>query len=311
MQEFLSKINLDFENLWRYASFYPDNFSKKEMLYLDNKFTVLEKNKNIKNVNLFLKREDRSITNSLKNRGVSYQLSCAKKEGFDKFVLSTSGNAGITACQFLEKHGGEIIVVTSKNIPKRKIIKLKELCKNLILSNNPPHTANYISKKYYYKNIRPSRDKNSIPGYYSLGFEIFEQLNSVPNNIFTYVTSGSSFIGIYKSFQILKDLKCITKIPALYAVRKIGIKTYRDKEVQEICDKTGGQIIGISTEEHDSEIFKTSFEGRSTLQAVRKTKPMGLTVAILTGSKYPRKEANLDKIHQVSTIEEIDNYFKN
>jgi len=308
MQSFEENIISCFTNLWRYAGFYPEGFALEKQLYIDKKFTKLEKSKHIKNIDLYLKREDQSLTGSLKSRGLAYQLSIAKKENYKKFVISTSGNAGITTNEFLKKYGGELIVITSDSIPDYKIQTLKENCKNLIIADNPPHIANYISKKYGYKNLRPSRDANSIPGYYSLGFEIYEQLKKAPDHIFTYSTSGSSFIGIFSAFKILKEMKCIKKIPALHAVHKKGIKTYRKDQIDKICKLSSGNIIEIQTKEHDSEIFNTSFEGRCTLQAIRKIKPKGLVVGIITGQKFPLSKHKQNNFYKVNNIKDVDKF---
>jgi len=309
MKDFFNKVNKNHKNLWRYENFYPQKFSPTEQLFIEDSFSPLIESNYLPNIELYLKREDNNITGSLKTRGMAYQLAVAKKEN-NKFVISTSGNAGLTASQYLKKYNGEIIVITSKDIPLRKINALKSHCNNLLISTNPPHTANYISKKYNYKNLRPSKDENSIYGYYSLGFEIFEQLHEAPDHLFTYATSGSSFLGIYDSFKTLEKLGEIDKIPAMYAVRKEGITTYRNKEILEICTKTGGKIINISRQGHDSETLNTSYEGRCTLNAIRQIKPDGTVIGILTGRKYNYDKSDINTITSVKNLQDIDNYMQ-
>lgn len=311
MQEFLKKIDQTTENIWRYEAFFQDSFSTTQKLFLQESFTPLRASNYIPEIDLLLKREDLSLTGSLKCRGIAYQLSMAKKDGSNNFVISTTGNAGITLQAFLNKYGGKAIVITSKNIPSKKINVLKKNCPHLLFAKNPPHIANFISNKYGFKNFRPSRDNTSIPGYLSLGFEIFEQLKGVlPENIFTYVTSGSSFIGLFESFLKLKKLGLINIIPKMYAVRADHVTTYRNQEVEKIVQETNGEMILISPDQYDSETFDTSYEGRSTLFALRKIKPKGLNLAILTGKKYIDEDLNTPVL-EIENLEDIINYMKN
>jgi threonine synthase len=310
MQDFLNNTTSNFKNIWRYQEFYPHTFSAEEKLYIDDSFTPIEKSEYIPNIDLYLKREDKSETGSLKSRGVGYQISIAKQSNVKNFVIPTSGNAGITASLYLKKYGGNVIVVTSDSIPEKKFFTLQEKCKYLLISKNPIHTAAYISKKYDFYNLRPSKDDNSIYGYYSIGFEIFEQLNKLPDNIFIYSTSGSSFIGIYESLLILRKYNLIKSIPKMFAVRKEGIRTFRLNEVSEICTKTNGEIIEVTPEQFDSENFETSFEGRSALYAVRTKNPTGTTMAILTGSRYKDSLNFQNKITRIENLDDVDCYMK-
>lgn len=306
MQGFQKQIITEKRNLWRYAWFYPEKINDKDQLEIETSFTPLEHKKG-----KYLKREDENISGSLKTRGLAYQLSMAKKEGHERFVISTSGNAGITAVKYLGKYGGDLIVVTSKNVPDRKIDKLKKVCKHLITANNPTHIANYISKKYSFKNLRPSRDLNSIPGYYSLGFETYEQMEQDIDNIFIYSSSGSSFIGLYESFRQLNNLGCISKLPKMYATIRENVINFRHKRVLEICAKTGGKEIIVNSKDFDSVDFDTSHEGRCSIFAAEKEQPSGNTVVYITGKKYEEinDTKNLDPTF-VDTLEEVDNYIK-
>ncbi len=308
MQDFSKKLISDKRNLWRYINFYPKPLSSEDQMHVESCFTPLEKSNYMEECELFLKREDKNETGSLKTRGLAYQLSIAKEEGFNDFVVSTSGNAGITAAIYLKKYGGNLIVITSNNIPQKKIDALKKSCKHLLLASNPTHIANYISLKYNFKNIRPSRDPNSIPGYYSLGFEVFEQNKGLFDNIFIYSSSGSSFIGLYKSFLILKEAGEINQIPKMFAVIRNTVKNFRHNEILKICEETGGQEILVTTEQFDNENFDTSYEGRSVLHAIRKLNPDGKTLAILTGSRYADIEEQTIQAAEIHNLQDVDNY---
>jgi len=306
MQDLFKNLDKSKYNVWRYNYYYPQQLDVKDQLTIDNDFSPLETYNDF-----YIKREDKNKSGSLKSRGISYQLAIAKKNKIDKFVLSTSGNAGITTSLFLKKYGGNLIVVTSENVPDRKIEKLKNTCSHLLIAKNPTHIANYISKKYSLKNLRPSRDQNSIPGYYSLGFETYEQIQQDIDNIFIYSSSGSSFIGLFESFKILKKLNIISKIPKMFATRRQNVVNFRHKQVLDICHQTGGKEIIVNNTDFDAIDFDTSHEGRSAMFAALKENPTGTTVIYLTGKKYTETfDTSLVSPIIITNLTDVDKYMK-
>jgi len=88
----------------------------------------------------------------------------------------------------------------------------------IIKSKRAIRLANYLAAKYKIENLRPSANDSSIEGFKAIAFEIFENLGEV-DAIFTFVTSGSSFVGIGRAYQYLLENKEIKKMPRLYAVQ--------------------------------------------------------------------------------------------
>ena len=153
----------------------------------------------------------------------------------------------------------------------------------IIKSTKAIRLANYLSAKYKIENLRPSINDSSIEGFKSIAFEIFENLGEV-DAIFTFVTSGSSFVGIGRTYKYLLESGKIKKIPKLYAVQsgdvfsvakefsnmaifplegeqtfaclqagKLGTRnTRRKKEIIEIIKSSDGSGIYVS----DSEVKK-------------------------------------------------------
>jgi predicted ATP-grasp superfamily ATP-dependent carboligase len=212
----------------------------------------------------------------------------------------------------------------------------------IIKSKKAIRLANYLSAKYKIENLRPSTNDSSIEGFKSIAFEIFENLGDI-DAIFTFVTSGSSFVGIGRAYQYLLENKEIKKMPKLYAVQggniksiakefnnagdtstcrlqagKFGIKnTRRKKEILELIKLSGGEGIYIN----DSEIQKaknileknkiyTSLEGCASFAGIIKTSEkskFNKVVCILSGKL--RKETNkIDekRIFIAESFEDID-----
>ncbi|MBU4361030.1 pyridoxal-phosphate dependent enzyme, partial [Patescibacteria group bacterium] len=168
--------------------------------------------------NVYFKREDENPTGSLKNRSLAYQVSLAKQNGKKELVISTSGNAGISAAAYCRKAGIKLYIFISPETEKAKIAEMQKYNPVIIKSKKAIRLANYLSAKYKIKNLRPSADDDSIEGFKSVVFEIFEELGEI-GALFTFVTSGSSFAGMGRACKYLYENKEIEKMPRLFAVQ--------------------------------------------------------------------------------------------
>ena len=292
MSTFQNKIQKNEKGVWRYAGFYDEFIKPENRLKLNNRNTkeleIKNINKSLKNINhLYFKREDENETGSLKDRSLAYQVSLAKQNNKKKLVISTSGNAGIAAAAYCQKAGIKLYVFISPETEKAKITEMQEYNPVIIKSKRAIRLANYLAAKYKIENLRPSANDSSIEGFKAIAFEIFENLGET-DAIFTFVTSGSSFVGIGRAYQYLLENKEIERIPKLYAVQsgdvfsvasefnnfclsseynsgnppsplfqrgnsqagKLGIKnTRRKKEILEFIKLSGGDGVYISEDE--------------------------------------------------------------
>jgi threonine synthase len=228
---FLKKINKQEKGIWRYVDFYSEFIEKENRLSLDNqnrnltpvitgvKF-LLKPLLNIKH--LYFKREDENPTGSFKDRSLAYQVSLAKQNKKRELVISTSGNAGIAAAAYCQKAGIKLYAFISPETEKEKVIEMQKYDPIIIKSKRAIRFANYLSAKYKIENLRPSVNNSSIEGFKSIAFEIFENLGKV-DAIFTFVTSGSSFIGIGRAYKYLWETGEIESLPKLYAIQSGNI----------------------------------------------------------------------------------------
>ncbi len=292
MLTFQNKIQKNEKGVWRYAQFYDEFVESENRLKLNNRNTneleVENINKSLKNINhLYFKREDENETGSLKDRSLAYQVSLAKQNNKKELVISTSGNAGIAAAAYCRKAGIKLYIFISPETENEKIAAMQKYNPIIIKSKRAIRLANYLAAKYKVENLRPSANDSSIEGFKAIAFEIFEDLGEV-DAIFTFVTSGSSFVGIGRAYQYLLENKEIEKMPRLYAVQsgdvfsvagefsdfclsskhtsgnfssplfqrgnyqagKLGIKnTRRKKEILELIKLSGGSGIYVNEDE--------------------------------------------------------------
>ena len=227
MQLFFSLINSKRENLWRYGYFYP-KISAKYHYSLENNFSPLEKSSYLADLfslkSLYFKREDKNVTGSHKTRSLAYQVAAAKADKVKKLVISSTGNAAINAVRYavLAKLPLKIFYSQKRiNNDQAKFGELKKYQPDIEVVDSPGTAVSAFTQKEKARDLRPSRDYNSIIGFRSLGFEIFEQVSDLNKNdaIFLFGTSGSSLLGIYEALEVLKKLKAINSFPQIHLVQ--------------------------------------------------------------------------------------------
>ncbi len=356
MTSFENKIEKDKNGVWRYAGFYDEFIKPENRLSLngknDNKnnggtreIEIGGINKLLKIDHLYFKREDENITGSLKDRSLVYQVSLAKQNNKKELVISTSGNAGIAAAAYCQKAKIKLYVFISPETDGAKIVETQKYHPIIIKSKKAIRLANYLSAKYKIENLRPSVNNSSIEGFKSIAFELFENIGEV-EALFTFVTSGSSLVGIGRAYQYLLETKEIKKIPKLYAVQTgdifsvakefnqfrsekflpckkgsggfLGVKnTKRKEEIVELIKSSGGRGIYVGDDEIAaagnilrSNNILTSLEGQASLAGVMKASEenkFSKVVCILSGKlRKDYGEVDEDKIYRAESFEEAD-----
>ena len=350
MSNFQNKINKKEKGIWRYAKLYNEFIKSGNRLSLndsqnegDTSTCRLQNNVakvDLPNINhLYFKREDENITGSLKDRSLAYQVSLVKQNNKNKLVISTSGNAGIAAAAYCQKAKIKLYIFISPETEKAKIVEMQKYNPIIIKSKRAIRLANYLAAKYKIENLRPSINNSSIEGFKSIAFEIFENLGEM-DVIFTFVTSGSSFIGIGRAYKYLLKSGGIKKLPKLFAVQsgkifsiasefekiqkqesnagKLGAKnTKRKNEIIELIKLSEGKGIYVTDREIqeatkllEKNNINTSSEGCASfagiIKASRKNK-FNRAVCILSGkARVEVGEIDESKIYKAENFGEVD-----
>jgi threonine synthase len=317
-------INSSRNDIWRYAEFF-DQVEQGSHITIQKGATPVEKIGK-----MLAKREDKSATGSHKFRSLEYQLSCLASESVHKAVLSSSGNAAISASRILSQDSNlKLFVFLSQKTAPEKLAAIK-LAPNLIpiLSSKPLRLAKYAIKHFNLKDLRPSRDRNAQIGFRSLGFEIFEQ-NPEIGNIFSFATSFASIRGITEAYETLKKLGAIKKTPKLFAVTSSGqlagglsgqsSMSSGQKELPALRSPKGEGVSSghewtqvnvsdaeiLSTRQRHPQL-ETSNEGVASLAAAEKLNPKGETLVVLTGKIWKEGKPDLSKFSEAENFSKID-----
>lgn len=145
--------------------------------------------------NFYLKREDKNVTGSAKDRSLPLQIDNLKKNGSTKAVISSTGNAAISAAYYCQQKKVELTIFLSPKISPQKLSLLKQFPSEIILSLKPISDAIKFSKLNQAYLLRQSTDPVSLIGYQQIAQEIITQLPQT-TSIFVPIGSGTTLIGI-------------------------------------------------------------------------------------------------------------------
>ena len=161
------------------------------------------------NADLYLKREDLHTLASHKGRSIPLMIKKHAEEGWEKFCISSSGNAALAAAYYikqLNKGGKNILtlqIFVGKNIDAQKLKLIKKIAgKNKFISismvDNPKQTAFQTEKNGLAKNLRQSTDDSALEGYAELAKELAKIKNL--SAVFIPTSSGTTAQGLHAGF---------------------------------------------------------------------------------------------------------------
>lgn len=196
------------------------------------------------NVELWLKREDLHHYQSHKGRAIPLMINeYAKRQGFQKFVISSSGNAALGALIAIKTHNKSrpenplrLTIFVGKKISEKKLHHLqKEISDSHITIHQvdePKQAAFQESQKEGVKLLRQSTDELALRGYNDLAKELskIEGLYAV----FIPTSSGTTAQGLHLGFKqnninpqihIAQTSTCHPLVDDFYISQKITLPT--------------------------------------------------------------------------------------
>jgi threonine synthase len=168
---------------------------------MTNQFTPITKIE-YGGINIFLKREDHNPTKSFKDRSLSYQITHYVKQNIKEYVISSSGNAAISAAYYCKNYNCKLHIFVANKINKYKYNKLIELADDNIIiqsSDRPKSDAIKFASENKLLNLRGSLDNNALIGFEQISYELLQQVELI-DAIFVPCSSGTSSLGIYNGF---------------------------------------------------------------------------------------------------------------
>lgn len=196
--------------IWRWADYYP-------WVEPEFRLTLEEGNTPYLEVGgIIFKREDKNPTGSVKDRGLAYQVSDALKKGQEKLIISSSGNAAISAAAYCQLANIHLRAFLPQKIDREKLKRVKFYQAETILTRRPVSDAVKTSRAEGIRNLRPSTDEMAVEGFKSIALELNEKVGDF-EAIFIPVSSGTTLVGICRAFDFLG------KLPQIHAVQTTAV----------------------------------------------------------------------------------------
>ena len=145
--------------------------------------------------NIYLKREDQNPTGSAKDRAIPLQIEHLKNQGYQQAVISSTGNAAISAAHFCHQHQIKLTIFLSPKINPHKLNLLKNYEAEIIISPQPISDSIKFSKTNSAYLLRQSTDPVAQIGYQQISLELTEQLPQI-SSLFIPIGSGTTLLGI-------------------------------------------------------------------------------------------------------------------
>jgi threonine synthase len=162
-------------------------------------------------------------TLSFKDRGAAMLVSHCKSIGVNSVVQDSSGNAGNSVAAYCAKAGIKCEIFVPEGTSPKKIDMIKahgakvnivpgsrdncaDVCREKV-NKDAVYYANHVYNPFFYEGTK------------TYIYEVFEQLNRIPANIFVPLGNGTLFIGIVKGLEELIRSGLIESMPHIVAIQ--------------------------------------------------------------------------------------------
>ena len=199
----------------------------------------------IKIANAYLKREDLNETGSAKDRAMIFQIENLKKQGFKTAVISSTGNAAISATHFCHLNQIDLTIFVSPKINKSKFDLLKKNGGQIFISNQPISESIKFSKKNHSYLLRQSTDPSALIGYQEIGKELMNELPKI-TSIFIPVGSGTTLLGI--SQALISSVKIYAIQPASSCPLSKFFDLNYQPETENITDALSAKYLPLKSQ---------------------------------------------------------------
>jgi threonine synthase len=217
------------EGMWNFKDFLP--VRKESIVTLREGDTPLfhcERLGELLNLsNVYLKDETRNPTGSFKDRPVSCAISKAREEGANTVVTSSAGNGAVAVASYAAKAGMKVIILVPSTTSRNKLLSI--VCSGATLVKIKGTYSDCfglvreLSQKYEWINLTSTfLNPFATEGDKTVAYELYQQLDFVPDWIVVPVGAGPLLVGIYKGYKELKKLGLVDKLPAMVGIQAKG-----------------------------------------------------------------------------------------
>lgn len=208
--------------LWRYGLLLPPE--RRFRVSLGEGFTPILTLKK----HLLLKDEGRNPTGTFKARGAALAISMAKQFGIRHIGSATAGNAGAAAALYARAVGIKATIIMPRSAPEVNQLEVRIAGARLELVDGTIADAGARLAEVCGVNptifpLSTMQEPYRVEGKKTMGYEIWEQRDALPQNIIYPTGGGTGLVGIWKAFHELRQFGLLEEVPTrMFAVQSTG-----------------------------------------------------------------------------------------
>jgi threonine synthase len=176
---------------------------------------------------ILVKDESQNPTGSFKSRGMSAAVTAAMYSGAKAFVAPSAGNAGGALAAYAARAGLPARIYVPKDTPRILIDEMLGYGADVVLIDGLIDEAGRRAAEFAREtgafNVATFREPYRVEGKKTMGYELVEQLGTVPGTIVYPTGGGTGLVAMWKAFDELEAAGWIgSERPVLVSVQAEG-----------------------------------------------------------------------------------------
>ena len=184
--------------------------------------------------NLYFKLEGSNPSGSFKDRYVAVSLGIAKNAGYERVVVSSTGNLGISVALYSEAYNMPCVILFPDGTPSAMLENASEHGANLLATSWDGRQTlfEYIANKSGWFPVglflnRPVQNPYGIEGYKTFAYELLSDLGTSPDLVLFPCARGNGLFGAWKGFMESREWGWCSKVPRMIGCQPIGADSLR------------------------------------------------------------------------------------
>ncbi len=211
-------------SMWRYREVLPMD-EERDIITLGEGATPMLRSRLGSNV--FIKDESKNPTRSFKSRGMSCAVTMASRLGARSLAAPTAGNAGCALAAYGARAGLPVFVAMPEDTPQSIVEECRDYGAEVELVKGVITDAGKRVQKYIAENggfdLSTLKEPYRVEGKKTMGYELLDDLGSLPEVVLYPTGGGTGLIGMWKAFDEMQRLGWIgAKRPRMFSVQSSG-----------------------------------------------------------------------------------------
>jgi threonine synthase len=222
--ELRNRIRTRRPDMWRYEEVLPID-DPAEIVTLGEGLTPLLPS--TQHANVWIKDESKNPTRSFKSRGMAAAVTMAKKLGARTLAAPTAGNAGAALAAYGARAGLPVFVAMPRDTPQ----SIADECRSYgaqvelvagVITDAGKRVAQFIQETGGF-DLSTLKEPYRVEGKKIMGYELLEDLGTLPDVILYPTGGGTGLIGMWKAFDEMEQLGWIgSERPRMFSVQSSG-----------------------------------------------------------------------------------------